>query len=68
MLLFVLDVGFEVFQQSARQLGEIIDIVHRVEDTVNKTLGQLTCGSHLLLTNQLMLGFFQVSEGRLQTL
>ena len=68
IVFLVIDIGLNVFHESLRQLREVIDIVERVEDTVNQTLCQLTDSGHLLLTDQLVLGAMQVVEGFLQTL
>ena len=67
VVFFVLDIGLNVFHESLRQLREIIDIVERVEDTVDQSLCQFTDGGHLLLTDQLVLGAMQIVEGFLQT-
>ena len=41
VLLLVLDVGLHVLRQAFGQLGEVVDVVHGVEDTVDETLCEL---------------------------
>ena len=56
MLLLVLDVGLHILYKSFGEFGEVIDIVQRVENAVDESLGEFTHGSHLLLLNELFLG------------
>ena len=68
VLLIIINVLLEVSQQVIRHLGEVDDVVHGVQDTVDESFGELTHSGHFLLTYQLVLGIAQVVEGFLQTL
>ena len=68
VVFLVIDIGLNVFHESFRQLREVIDIVERVENTVDQALCQFTDSGHLLLTDQLVLGAMQVVKSFLQTL
>ena len=62
LFLVMIDILLEIYQQVARHFGVVDNIVHGVEDAVDKSLGQFTHSSHLLLTNQLMLGVAEVGS------
>ena len=66
LLLLILDILPHILHQGVGQMGEIDDVVERVQDTVNQTLCQFAHSSHLLLPNQLLLRLFQLMEGLLQ--
>ena len=60
LFLVMIDILLEIYQQVARHFGVVDNIVHGVEDAVDKSLGQFTHSSHLLLTNQLVLGIAEI--------
>ena len=62
LFLVMIDILLEIYQQIARHFGVVDNIVHGVEDAVDKSLGQFTHSSHLLLTNQLVLGVAEVGS------
>ena len=53
VFLLILDIGLHVFYQTFRELGEVIDVVQWVEDSVDESLGEFTCCSHLLQSHYL---------------
>ena len=48
VFLFVLDVSADVAHESFRQLGEVVDVVQRVQNAVYESLRQLTHCRHFL--------------------
>ena len=62
LFLVMIDILLEIYQQVARHFGVVDNIVHGVENAVDKSLGQFTHSSHLLLTNQLVLGVAEVGS------
>ena len=53
VVLLILDVRLGILDQAFGELGEVVDIVQRVEDAVDQALRQLTGGGHLLQSNHL---------------
>ena len=53
--LLVRDVVFQVFDQVSRQAGKVIDVVHRIQDTVHQPLCKLPYSSQLLFSYQFVL-------------
>ena len=67
-VLIVVNVLLNVIRQVFRHLREIDDKVHRVQDAVDESFGQLTHRGHLLLTDQLVLGIAKVGGALLDNL
>ena len=53
VFLLVLYVGLYVLDETLGELGEVVDVVQRVQDAVDESLGELTHGGHLLESNHL---------------
>ena len=68
VLLFILDIGFDILHQSLGELGEVVDIVQGIQNTVDQSLGELTHSNHLLLLNELILGTLHLSRPLLDNL
>ena len=49
-------------------MREVNDIIQRIQDTIDQSLGQLTNGRDFFLTNQLLLRLAQLLERHLQLL
>ena len=53
MVFLILHIGLDILHETLREFGEVVDVVQWVQDTVDETLRQLTCCSHLLQTDDL---------------
>ena len=65
---YLLQILLHIFQQTVGKMGEIDDVVHRIQDTVDQSLCQLTHSSRLLLSDQLLLSGIQLLQCLLEPL